>query len=207
VPQFRFVRFAILPLVVAGLAWTAPAAAQFSESYKFLEAVRKKEGQDVTDALAKGGPNLINTRDVTSGETALHIVTARRDLTWMQFLIGKGANVNARDVKGQTPLVVASNYGFTEGVELLVSQGARVDESNNAGETPLISAVHNRNLALVRVLIKAGASPTRADNSGRSARDYAELEGKGGAIATELENAIKDKARAGNAKPAYGPSF
>ena len=36
-------------------------------------------------------------------------LTARRDLTWMGFLIGKGANVNARDVKGVTPLVLASN--------------------------------------------------------------------------------------------------
>lgn len=204
-PQFRIARFVLLPAIAAGLVWTTPAAAQFSASYKFLESVRKKEGQEVSDALDKGGPTLINTRDLTSGETALHIVTARRDLTWMQFLIGKGANVNSRDSKGQTPLVVASNFGFTEGVELLVTHGARVDESNNAGETPLISAVHNRNIALVRVLLKAGASPTRADNSGRSAIDYANLDGKGGSLATELETAAKSKAAV--AKPTYGPNF
>ncbi|MFC0590355.1 ankyrin repeat domain-containing protein [Novosphingobium aquiterrae] len=194
------------PLVAASLIWAAPAAAQFSDSYKFLESVRKKEGQQVTDALDKGNPNLINTRDITSGETALHIVTGRRDLSWMQFMIAKGANVNARDGKGQTPLVVASNFNFVEGVELLVSHGARVDESNNAGETPLINAVHNRNIALVRVLIKAGASATRADNSGRTALDYAAVDGKGGTIWTELEAARKAKTAVG-AKPTYGPSF
>ncbi|MDE2411662.1 MAG: ankyrin repeat domain-containing protein [Sphingomonadales bacterium] len=196
---------AVLPLIAASLAWSLPAAAQFSDSYKFLESVKKKEGDKVTDALDKGNPNLINTRDVTTGETALHIVTQRRDLTWMQFLIGKGANVNARDSQGQTPLVIASNFSFVEGVDLLVSHGAKVDESNNAGETPLITAVHNRNIALVRILLRAGASPTRADNSGRSALDYAAMEGKGGAIWTELDTASKTKTA--TAKPAYGPSF
>ena len=201
----RLARISVVTLAAAGLAWSLPAAAQFSESYKFLESVKKKEGQEVTDALAKGNPNLINTRDVTSGETALHIVTQRRDLTWMQFLIGKGANVNARDVRGQTPLVVASNFSFVEGVDLLVAHGAKVDEPNSAGETPLITAVHNRNIALVRVLLKAGASPTRADNSGRSAIDYAAIEGKGGAIWTELE--ATRKAKAAGTKSTYGPSF
>lgn len=204
-PQFRSLRYALIALVAVPMAWAAPAAAQFTDSYKFLDSVRKKEGQEVTDALDKGSPNLINTRDGTTGESALHIVTARRDLTWMSFMIAKGANVNARDDKGQTPLVIASNYGFAEGVDLLVSHGARVDESNNAGETPLITAVHNRNIALVRILLKAGASPNRADNSGRSALDYAALDGKG-ALYGELETSAKAKA-ANAGKAAYGPSL
>lgn len=181
-----------------------PAAAQFSDSYKFLEAVKKKEGQTVTDMLADGSPNLINTRDLTSGESALHIVTARRDLTWMQFLIGKGANVNVRDGRGATPLVIAANLNFIEGVELLIASGARVDETNNAGETPLITAVHNRNMPLIRALLKAGADPDRADNSGRSARDYARLAGSA-AITSVIESEAKPKAKPGQGPQTYGP--
>jgi hypothetical protein len=147
-------------LLALGLA--VPAAAQFSDSYKFLEAVKKKEGDKVTDMLAEGGSSLINTRDLTSGESALHVVTKRRDLTWMQFLIGKGANVNIRDSQGETPLVEASNLGFVDGVELLLTFGGRVDESSNTGETPLINAVLNRNIEMMRVLLKAGANPDRA---------------------------------------------
>lgn len=202
----RLARIAALPVLTAALCLALPAAAQVSDSYKFLDSVKKKEGNEVTEALEKGSPNLINTRDVTTGETALHIVTQRRDLTWMQFLIGKGANVNIRDVRGQTPLTVASNFSFVEGVDLLVARGARIDDTNNAGETPLITAVHNRNLALVRVLLKAGANPTRADNSGRSALDYAAIEGKSGTIYAELEAARKGKAAVGT-KPTYGPNF
>ena len=195
----------IVPLfALASLALAAPAPAQFmSDGYKFLEAVRKKDGNAVTDALEQPGSTLINTRDVTSGETGLHIVTNRRDLTWMQFLIAKGANVNLRDARGVTPLVAAVNANFIEGVELLVSKGARLDESNNAGETPIITAVHNRNLALMRILLKAGADPDRADNSGRTARDYARL--GGGVLLTEIEANAKPK---GDGRPkTYGPKF
>ncbi len=192
-------------LLVASLA--APAQAQFSDSYKFLEAVRKKEGQEVTDKLAEPGTTIINTRDITSGETALHIVTGRRDLTWMSFLIGKGANVNVRDAKGITPLVQATNLGFLEGVDLLIAQKARVDESNNAGETPLITAVHNRNTQLMRILLKAGANADRADNSGRSARDYALLEGSNSPMINEILNSAKAKNPLGQTRQSYGPSL
>jgi len=197
----------LLAAAAASLIWSAPAAAQFSESYKFLEAVKKKEADKVTDTLSEPGTTIINTRDLTSGETALHIVTNRRDLTWMAFLIGRGANVNARDVRGVTPLVAAVNLGFIEGVELLVEKGAKLEDSNNAGETPLITAVHNRSVALMRILLKAGANPDRADNSGRSARDYAALEGKNSPLLREIENNAKTKGQGQQARPSYGPSL
>jgi ankyrin repeat protein len=182
-------------LIGAGLVLPGPAAAQFSVSYKFLEAVRKKEGDKATDMLEEKGSNLINTRDVTSGDSALHIVTQRRDLAWMQFLVAKGANVNIRNVKGETPLVVAANLNFTEGVEFLVGQGAKVDEPNTTGETPLITSVHNRNIAMLRLLLKAGANPDRTDNSGRSARDYARLDTKSDTLLKELEATTKPKSQ------------
>ena len=196
-------RFFVSLAALAAFGAALPAQAQFSESYKFLEAVRKKDGEKVTQALADPAATLINTRDVTSGEAALHIVTNRRDLSWMQFLISKGANVNVRDAKGVTPLVAAVNANFTEGVELLVGRGARLDESNNAGETPLITAVHNHNVALLRILLKAGADPDRADNSGRTAKDYARL--AGGNLLTEIESNAKPKG--GDKAKSYGPKF
>ena len=205
-----FLRAAALVVGMALMAtgvWSVPAHAQFSDSYKFLEAVRKKEGDVVTDKLSEPGTTIINTRDITSGQTALHIVTARRDITWMSFLIGKGANVNIRDAKGVTPLVLATNLGFLEGVDLLIEQKAHVDESNNAGETPLITAVHNRNIGLMRILLKAGANPDRADNSGRSARDYALLEGRSNPLINEIQNNAKIKDANSRARPSYGPSL
>lgn len=188
-----------------GVVAALPAHAQFSESYKFLEAVRKKDGAKVTEALNEPASQIVNTRDSITGESSLHIVTARRDLTWMQFLVGHGANVNARDAKGTTPLVLAANLGFLEGVDFLITSGARVDDPNNTGETPLISAVHRHDTGMVRALLKAGANPDRPDNSGRSARDYAVLEGKDSGVASEIANTPKGGAQ--SPKKTYGPSF
>ena len=206
-PRFRLLSLALtFGVLFTGLMLLpAPAAAQFSDSYKFLDSVKKKEGEKVTEMLDEGSPNLINTRDLTTGESALHIVTQRRDLTWMEFLIAKGANVNIRDERGVTPLVVACNLGFVEGVELLIKSGARVDESNNSGETPLITSVHNRNMPLIRILLAAGADPDRADNSGRSARDYAKLGGHTSILSTIASDA-KPKAKSGQGQ-SYGPKL
>jgi ankyrin repeat protein len=203
--KFRRLLRIILPVLAVAVAIPSPAHAQFSAGYKFLEAVRKKKGDEVNEALGAPGTNIVNTKDITSGETALHIVTNRRDLTWMSFLLAKEANPNLRDAHGATPLQMAANIGFAEGVDLLISKGARVDEPNNTGETPLISAVHRRDIAVMRALLKAGANPDRSDNSGRTARDYALLEGRSGPLIGEIETNAKP--RAARAASTYGPSF
>jgi ankyrin repeat protein len=194
---------AVAALMGGGLAFAAPASAQFSDGYKLLEAVKKLDGTKVTDMLSD--PSIsVNTRDITTGETALHIVVQKRSNVWIQFLTQKGANPNIADVRGVTPLMVATSLGFTEGVSSLIAAGARVDTPNETGETPLITAVHRKDLALVRVLLKAGANPDRSDNSGRSARDYAAMDGRTNPVLTELEAASKAKA-AGSAK-VFGPA-
>src|SRR3546814_17745091 len=84
---------------------------------------------------------IINTRDSTTGETALHIVIARRDAVWVNFLLGKGARPDIADNKGTTPLMLATQLRFLDGVQLLLANGAQVDKANDRGETPLIRAV------------------------------------------------------------------
>jgi ankyrin repeat protein len=207
------VRSRVLGSVLAGavlagsMLAATPAQAQFSLGWKFLEAVRKKDGAAVEQQLSEPGATIVNTRDVSNGQTALHLVTQRRDLTWMSYLIGKGANVNARDSRGVTPLQLASNLGFIEGMELLVESRARVDEPNDAGETPLISAVHRRDVGMMRTLLKAGADPDRADNSGRSARDYAMLAGRSGPLIAEIDASAKPRGQRAGGAAVYGPSF
>lgn len=194
---------AALGLAVLTLGLAVPASAQFSKSYKFLQAVRERDGQAVTDEVNQPGSNLINTRDSTTGQTALHIVTARRDLGWMDFLLAKGADPNIGDNRGTTPMMLAANLGFADGISLLVGKGARVDETGVTGETPLIIAVHRRDIGMMQILLKAGANPDRADSSGRSARDYATLDGADNPLLAE----IKASARPRRAGPTYGPKL
>ena len=196
--------FGMIAACAAGLALASPAAAQkMGEGYEFLKAVKDRDGTKVTDALERPGSTVVNTRDLSSGQGALHYVVQRRDATWLRFLLGKGANPNLADKNGVTALQLASDLGWTDGVEILVGAGASIDLTNSAGETPLISAVHRRDTALVRALLAAGADPDRTDNSGRSARDYAELIGSQSGIVAELDKARED--RKARAAKSYGP--
>jgi len=190
-----------------GAVLAMPVQAQFfSDGYEFLKAVKDRDGDAATEALNEPGTTIVNARDITSGETALHITVARRDLLWTRFLIQRGANPNIRDKNGVSPLQLAVGLGFIEGVEALLDAGAEIDINDTAGETPLIAAVHRRDVPLIRLLLEKGANPDRTDNSGRSARDYAELSVSNRAILDEFARA--DEAQKGKPESKnYGPSF
>lgn len=176
--------------VLLALALLVPtfAHAQFSASYNFLKAVRDRDGAKVTEVVDQPGTTVINTRDNSSGETALHIVIARRDATWVNFLLAKGAKPNLADNGGTTPLMLAVQMRFLDGAQLLLTNGAQVDKSNDRGETPLIRAVQLRDLPMVRLLIANGANPDKADTlAGMSARDYAERDNRSSAIIQAMD--------------------
>lgn len=200
--------FRNLALVLAGSVALAavPAAAQLTDGYNFLKAVKDRDGSKVTEFLNEPGSTLIRSSEQSTGETALHIVVQRRDATWTKFLLDRGADPNKADKRGTTPLAIAANLGFIDGVEMLLKRGARVDGVNSAGETPLISAVHRRDIAMVRLLLKNGASLDKTDNSGRSAREYARLMGSAAGIAGEIER-VEAERKGSSAQAAYGPGL
>ena len=194
-------------LVIAGatLAMLAsPLTAQRqSDGYKFIKAVRDRDGTVATQMLDEPGTTIVNAREVGTGETALHAVVQRRDLTWVKFLMQRGANPNIADKNDVYPIQLAAQLGFIEGVERLIKGGADVDVSDSTGETPLISAVHRRDLKMIGVLVEGGANPDRTDNSGRSARDYAMLMGARSGVLEAIEKAEEeDEAEA----ETYGPN-
>ena len=181
------------------------AQAQFSDSYNFLKAVKDADGQKVTDLIQKPGSTVINSRDVTSGETALHLVIARRDNTWLSFLLAKGANPNLADNRGNTPLMNAVQARFEDGVRTLLAGGAQIDKTNGSGETPLIRAVQLRDIGLVRLLVAQGANADKRDTiAGMSARDYAERDARTSGI---VEALAASKPKAAPSGPVQGPTF
>ena len=200
----NWARVAILSLAALGSVALAQTGLQ-SDGYKFLKAVRDGDGTVVTELVqTPGASTLINTRDVTSGETALHIVAAKQDARWIRFLTQKGANPNIADKEGVTPLMISTRLGHIEGVTALLEAGARVDPITATGETPLIFAVHKRDLPMIRLLLTNGANPDRTDNSGRSARDYDAQIGER-RLSEEFESADADRGDA--AAKQYGPSL
>jgi hypothetical protein len=185
---FAMARPAIIAVTLMVAA--APAAAQFSESYTFLKAVRDADGAAVTKSLQNPGSTLINTRDYSNGEAALHIVVKRRDMTWLPFLLSKGANPDIRDNDGNSPLVIATQLGFADGVQMLLNFRAMVDQPNARGETPLIIATQQRNIPIIKILIAGGADPKKPDRiAGKSAHDYAADDARSAAVLKILDEA------------------
>lgn len=200
----NWARVAILSLAAVGSAAFGQAGLQ-REGYKFLEAVRDRDGTVVTNMVKQAGSDtLINTRDIVTGETAMHVVAARRDAQWIRFLTRNGANPDIADRDGVTPLMISTRLGHVEGVTALLKAGARVDPASSTGETPLIFAVHKRDIPLVRVLLANGANPDRTDNSGRSARDYVALINE---RRLSEEFTAADEAREEANTQQYGPSL
>lgn len=183
------------------LVATPLAAQQRSDGSKFLEAVRKRDGDTATQLLDEPGTTIVNARDLTTGETGLHAVVERRDLTWVRFLLQRGANPNIADRNGVTPLQIAVQLGFVDGVERLVAGGSDVDVRNSTGETPLIIAILRRDIPVIEMLVSKGASLDRSDNSGRTARDYAAQMNDSRVLAA-IEKAEADR---GAKAETYGP--
>lgn len=198
-----FLRAALAALTLL-LAATPAHAQQFSDSYQFLEAIKKQDGAKVMQILTDTNGGIINAKDRSSGDGALHIVVRQGDSTWLRFLIQKGANPNIQDGRGNTPMMIATEIGFLEGVQILIRYGANVNLANASGETPLIRAVQLRKVELVRILLEGGADPDKTDNvAGHSARDYAKSDPRMPASIVKL---LTDAPKV-NRAPVSGPTL
>jgi uncharacterized protein len=192
----------VLAMALAVFLAATPAAAQFSDSYNFLKAVKDKDGAKATEILDKPGNTVVNTRDGDTGETGLHITTRRSDAAWTGFLLQKGASPNSRDREGNTPLMLATQARWAEGVGIFLLVKAQIDQQNRIGETALQKAVQNRDLSIAKQLLEAGANPDITDSSGASARALAEADPRAASIARLMKDVPVRKAR-----PAQGPSL
>jgi uncharacterized protein len=195
----KFRAYRLAAAAALALAASPAAAQQVSESYEFIKAVREADGNKLNKFLEDKTLRIINSKDRTSGEGALHIVAERKDSLYLRVLLAQSEiNVNLTDRRGNTPLLVAVQANWEEGVTRLIRARANVNLANAGGETPLISAVLQHNEPIVRALLEAGADPDKADfGGGLTARDYAARESRYPAIAKLLKDAPKGGKRAG----------
>ena len=158
----------------------SPAVSQglTSKGDEFLTALRESNGSKAMRLVEDSGFTVVNHR-ADDGSTALHIVIRTRNSNWVGYLLANGADKNAGDKKGDTPLILAARSGYGEGAARLLMSGAQVDKPNRLGETALIVAVQQRQAAIVSTLLKLGANPDKRDHAaGFSARDYAKRDSR-----------------------------
>ena len=84
-----------------------------SEGEAFLNAVKDGNANKALELANQPGSRVASYRGY-SGDTALHIVTRKRELQWVGFLLNRGADPNIGDARGDTPLIIAAGIGFEE---------------------------------------------------------------------------------------------
>jgi len=108
--------------------------------------------------------------------TALMVACSNPNPKSAECIIKAGANVNAKDCEGKTPLHYAARNPYKEVAEALLSSGADINTLDNKGCTPLMmAAAFNSNAAIAELLLEKGANLCAQDNQGWNALDYAKM--------------------------------
>ncbi|GKT91873.1 ankyrin repeat protein [Colletotrichum tofieldiae] len=110
----------------------------------------------------------------TDGKTPLHYL-AKHYTNWradipglVSLLIEKGADIEAKDEDGQTPLFHACRFRNDAVARLLIEKGADIEVKDKNGRTPLANACLFRKDAVARLLIEKGADIEVKDKNGRT---------------------------------------
>jgi ankyrin repeat protein len=149
-----------LALAVAGVwgaqAQTArPTTGTSPSSYSQGEAVIRQRVQDYYfDAARRGDVAMLN-----------EFIVARYDL-------------ETRDAKGYTALILSAYHGHANAVRLLIDAGAKPCAADQRGNTALMGAVFKGELAIARMLMKAACDPNHRNNAGQTPAMYAALFGR-----------------------------
>lgn len=137
------------------------------------------------------------------GLTALHVAVKKGDLVVVKMLVKHGADIDAPDKAGRSPLLTAllarnplvAEYlvkqqarldadavlretvrlgqADRDVIDFLVKQGAELDLPDEQGNTPLHIAILNGHRVNAKYLVKKGADIDLADRSGRTPLEMA----------------------------------
>jgi ankyrin repeat protein len=121
--------------------------------------------------------DVIDRRD-DKGRTELHYAVLNDEESLVKFLVRAGADVNAKDNSGNTPLNLFpftyhedddGNAWLIGRLAFLIENGADINNKDKYGKTILHRAVKKGTIKIVKFLLKNGANINIVDNSNNTA--------------------------------------
>ena len=134
-----------------------------------LKALRSGRLDEAADALGRGAdPNAVDR----NGSTMQAAMQYCRDtmLSMMQMLLEAGADVNMRNDKGQTPLIIAAS-SCAKAIPFLLERGANPKRVDKAGESALHEIIRleaETMTPLLEQLLAAGADINHQNRHGQT---------------------------------------
>jgi death-associated protein kinase len=126
---------------------------------------------EIDKVLAEGAD--LESRD-SVGWTALHVATSFTGSLTLDFLLRKGADIDATTTEEKyTALMLACMNGYIESAGWLVEKGADINASEKEGWTPLMLACLNRQTEIAFLLIEKGADVNAKNIHSGTAVKYA----------------------------------
>lgn len=98
-------------------------------------------------------PQNIDAKDANKN-SGIHIATTNHDMASLKTLLKRGANPNATNGRGKTPLIIATQLSFTDAMTDLINAKANLNEVDAEGNTALHYA---KSPAVAQLLVNAGA--------------------------------------------------
>ncbi len=114
-----------------------------------LQVAVQNGNREMFDLLLRRGAQL-NGRPEQAGPMHYAIFAQRHE--FLRLLVEKGANVNARDNTGDTPLSLAAKRGDLESLRYLLAHGADAASRNDEGKTALDHARRLGHVEAVKIL-------------------------------------------------------
>lgn len=130
------------------------------------DAIKRDDVVTLAKYLNDGG--CVESGKPNSDWSLLHFAASSGSIKCISVLLDWGANINAVNIYGLTPLQLAAWCGHIEALTLLLNQGgANINETDDNGRTALYSAAANGHVDCVQFLLERGANRKIADAEGR----------------------------------------
>lgn len=133
----------------------------------------------LVDATLKEGSTL---------EQELHNATIARDSTRVEYLLKRGAKIDAPDTEGQTPLMVAVKSGDLSMVNGFLEYGADPNRQDHDGWTAAMHGVRGNDPKIMRLLGKFKANFSLQNHDGMTALGLAAYTNKANAAVAMLDS-------------------